>query len=205
MRLNEGANPPSSWALAPAPSGITVVPGSVPAVRLEWTNKAIANRWLQVQVLPNANTGLGQRQTFYMGNLQGEMDFAVNAGAFEVTSNDHHGRASGRSACTVDSRRDVDKNGFIVNADFIQIRAAISAAAKLTQITIPAAGSSNEAPSLPPEPQFVPLVTSGSTTSSSTTSSSTTSSSTTSNSTAPGVERYGWFLDGRCETNEPTC
>jgi hypothetical protein len=33
----------------------------------------IANRWLQVRVLANANTGLPSQQTFYVGHLQGEV------------------------------------------------------------------------------------------------------------------------------------
>ncbi len=151
---------PSTWSSAPAPTAIVVTPGSTSRVRLEWADNAIENRWLQVQLLANANTGFASNQTFYIGNLKGEIDGVLTGSNYIVQDADITQALPVGALGTVGSARDVDRNGYIVNADFTQIRAAINAAIntnmRLTQIIVPAAGSSNEAPSLPPEPPLAP-------------------------------------------------
>ncbi len=145
--FNEATNPPSSWPAAPAPSGIFVTPATAttPArVRLEWNNNAIANRWLQIQLLNTANTGLPTTQVFYFGHLQGELNGEVIGNAFFVTNADIAMVNPIGTAATVGNPRDVDKNRFILNADGIAIRNSVNAGLSLRQITIPAAGSGTE-------------------------------------------------------------
>jgi ELWxxDGT repeat protein len=144
--FNEAANPPSGWAAAPLPSTPIVTPGNetTPArVRLEWADNSIANRWLQIQVLANGNTGLSATQVFYFGHLQGEVNGQVIGGAFFVTTQDQSAVLP-LGIATVGVARDLDKNGFITTQDLTAVRTSISAGRTLRVITIPPAGSANE-------------------------------------------------------------
>ncbi len=145
--FDEAANPPSSWAAAPAPTGIFVTPGTAttPArVRLEWADNAIENRWLQIRILANANTGLLSSQVYYLGHLRGEINGQTIGGAYFVNNADLTAALPVGQAATVGNTRDVDKNGFVLNADFIIIRLGIINGLVLQNITIPVAGSANE-------------------------------------------------------------
>lgn len=143
----EAQNPPSAWAPAPDPSTPIVTPGNAttpPRVRLEWPDNAIENRWLQIRVLPTPNTGLQTAQTFYLGHLRGEVDYDATVGSYFVQNADIVAALPVGALGTVSSVRDVDRDGFIVNQDFIYIRLAINAPTGLRNITIPAAGSGAE-------------------------------------------------------------
>jgi hypothetical protein len=145
--FNEAANPPSSWEPAPQ-STIFVTAGTAttPArIRLEWPDNAIANRWLQVQLIGNANTGLPNTEVFYLGHLQGELNGQLVAGSYFVSNTDlAMVNPLGGGLTSITDIRDVDKNRFVSNADGIAIRNAIVAGLKLRNITIPAAGSAEE-------------------------------------------------------------
>ena len=167
--FDEAANPPSNWATAPAPTGIFVTPGTntTPArVRLEWADNAIENRWLQIRILANANTGLVSNQVYYLGHLQGEINGQTIGGAYFVNNADLTAALPVGQVATVGNTRDVDKNGFVLNADFIIIRLGIINGLVLRNITIPTAGSADEggfgmrpfnrmSPSHPTTPIFV--------------------------------------------------
>ncbi len=145
--FNEAANPPSGWASAPAPSNIVVTPGSggSPAtVRIEWPNNVIENRWLQTIVLNTANTGLASQQAFYLGNLRGDIDGQIIGGAYTVLNADLAAALPVGGVGTVSGGRDVDRNGFVLNSDFVIIRSSINSGLALRNITIPAAGSGFE-------------------------------------------------------------
>jgi Right handed beta helix region/Putative Ig domain/Dockerin type I domain len=144
--FNEAANPPASWVAAPTPSGIFVTPGNATTasrVRIEWADNAIANRWLQIQVRANVNTGLPQPAVFYIGHLQGEVDGRVLGGAFFVTTQDQSAVLP-LGIANVTTIRDLDKNGFVTTQDLTAVRNSISAGRTLRVITIPVAGSTNE-------------------------------------------------------------
>ncbi len=142
---------PDNWTTAATPTLIDVVPAttSTPArVRIEWTNNAIENRWLQIRVLANARTGLTTDQVFYMGHLTGEINGTLIGGAYIVSNADLTAALPVGALGTVDSVRDVDRNGLIVNRDFTLIRSSVVAGLALPNITIPASGSAREG--LPP-------------------------------------------------------
>ena len=65
-------NLPSSWAAAPAPASIAVSlgggVGGSDRVEITWASGTIANKWLEVQVLANAHTGLTGPDVFFWGN-----------------------------------------------------------------------------------------------------------------------------------------
>lgn len=138
--FDEAANPPSGWSAAPNPTAIVVTPGSgiVPArVRLEWDDNSIANRWLQVQVRANANTGLLSTEVYYVGHLQGELNGQILAGAYFVNNTDIAMLPPiGGGATTISNSRDVDKNGFVLNADGVAVRSAIVSGLSLRNITV---------------------------------------------------------------------
>ena len=145
--FDEATNPPSSWPSAPAPTGIFVTPGTAtsPArVRLEWVDNAIENRWLQIQLLANANTGLPKTEVYYLGHLQGEINGQTLGGAYFVNNADLSAALPVGQIATVGNTRDVDKNGFVLNADFIVVRSGIINGLLLRNITIPMAGSADE-------------------------------------------------------------
>ena len=144
--FDEAANPPSGWAVAPAPTAINVTAAtpSVPGrIRIEWADNAIADRWLQVSLLANANTGLTTRQVYYLGHLLGETNGVVEGGGFLVRTLDVAQIAAsiGQSA-TVGSVLDVDKDGLVRTLDAAAAAGAIGRSLRL--ITIPIGGSSVE-------------------------------------------------------------
>ena len=65
-------NSPNTWAAAPAPSAISVIPGGgvggADRVEITWATGTIKNQWLEVQVLPTANTGLAAADVHFWGN-----------------------------------------------------------------------------------------------------------------------------------------
>jgi hypothetical protein len=145
--FNEAANPPSSWALAPSPSAIAVIPASdtAPArVRVEWADNAIANRWLQVKLLDNANTGLRSPDVYYIGHLFGETTGTLTGGAYLVQTADVvRIRPQVGNSATVSNVLDINKNGLIQISDITGFRAQVGVLS-LRNITIPEAGSGSE-------------------------------------------------------------
>jgi len=146
--FNEAANPPSGWAAATAPSLVDVVAGGTTAasrVRFEWPDNAIANQWLQIRILPTANTGLREAQTFYIGHLLGETDGAISQGRFVVGIADINLiKPNVGFAATVDSVFDITKNKIVQISDILAMRSRVGVGL-LRNITIPPAGSGAEA------------------------------------------------------------
>jgi secreted trypsin-like serine protease len=72
-------NSPSTWATAPPPSAISVRTGAGVSgsdrVEITWSANAIKNTWLEVQVLPTANTGLAETDVFFWGSLPGDTTY----------------------------------------------------------------------------------------------------------------------------------
>jgi len=84
---------PSGWALAPAPSSITVRPGSgvggADRVTVIWPNNQIQKQWLEITVLSTPRTGLSTPDQFYFGNAIGEANTGnTSPTRFTVTAAD---------------------------------------------------------------------------------------------------------------------
>lgn len=145
--FDEATNPPSAWTAAPAPTLVDVTPGTASKaarVRLEWADRAIENRWLQVKVLANANTGLTTPQVYYVGHLYGEVNGTVSSGSFSVSISDATAiRPFVGSAATVASPFDLDKSGSVSIGDITGMRPRVGVSV-LRAITIPPSGSSDE-------------------------------------------------------------
>jgi len=141
-----GTVDPSTWALAPAPSAITATAGTSTApgrVVLEWTDNVIQNTWLQIVVRANTNTGLVNREVFYLGHATGDIDGAAQ---YRVTTIDVGLVRAGVSNNLVlaNEIRDVDKDRRITTIDVGFVRARVNNAIILNNITIPIAGTGAE-------------------------------------------------------------
>jgi hypothetical protein len=135
----EQDHPPAGWQSAPDPSSILVIPGSLDRVVIEWPENAIANRWLQITLQSNSNTGLAEPETFYVGHLLGETT-GPNGGVYTVAFADITPiRSAVGQSVNSDSIHDIDKNGTVSFADISAMRANVGT--QLTNITIPAASS----------------------------------------------------------------
>lgn len=133
--FNENANPPAAWASAPAPSSITVIPGSPEQVLIQWANNQIENRWLRVTALANTNTGLASPEVYYMGHLLGETNGPTD-GTFTVSFADITPiRNTVGQSVDASSITDLDKNGTVSFADISAMRGNVGA--QLTQIIVP--------------------------------------------------------------------
>lgn len=135
----EAANSPTGWPAAPAPTSISVIAGATPRVVLKWPDQSIMNRWLRVTIKANANTGLSQAESYYLGHLLGEttgtattvfsVSYALDLAPIRLAMGTNVGASS---------ILDIDKNGLIQFADVVAMRS--NAAMQLTRITIAASG-----------------------------------------------------------------
>ena len=68
---------PENWHQAPEPSAVAVRRGQggngADRITVVWPDQAIQGQWLEVTVLPGANTGLVFPHIFYFGNAVGEV------------------------------------------------------------------------------------------------------------------------------------
>ena len=145
--FDEASIPPSNWQLAPSPSAIVVTAGTntTPSrIRLEWTDNAIANQWLQVRVLANSLTGLIAPQTYYLGHLFGELTGVSSGNRYLLQMADVLAIAPKvGSLANASSRFDLNKNGLVQISDLSMVRSMVGLGI-LRNITIPAAGSGSE-------------------------------------------------------------
>lgn len=133
------ANPPGTWPEAPAPSSITVAPGSPARVLVQWPSNAISNRWLRVTLKETLHTGLEAPVTYYIGHLLGETTGPAN-GVYTVSFSDitEIRNVVGQSV-NASSIADIDKNGTVSFADISLMRPNVGN--QLSNITIPASSN----------------------------------------------------------------
>lgn len=140
-----GVVDPSVWIAAPNPTVIDVVAtaGQPSRIRLEWADGAITNRWLQVIVKANANTGLVEREVYYVGHALGEVN---GVAPYRLTSADLSGVQGSISTAIVSitDMRDVNKDRRITSADLSFLQSRVSNAVLIGNITIPAKGDGAE-------------------------------------------------------------
>ena len=79
-----------------------------------------------------------------LGHLLGELNGDLAGAVYFVNNADLIMIRPIGVAATVTNTRDVDKNGFVLNADGIVIRSSLIAGNSLRNITIPIAGSASE-------------------------------------------------------------
>ncbi|MDB5290176.1 MAG: hypothetical protein JWL69_1417 [Phycisphaerales bacterium] len=134
---------PTGWALAPAPTGIVIFraagSGGADRVAITWADGAIVGKWLQIKVLPTANTALATADVFYFGNAPGAT--GTTAADPMVTSDDSQAvlPQESSSAVAVTSAFDFNRDGLVNSSDFnIAQSSQTTAATALQIVTTPA-------------------------------------------------------------------
>jgi hypothetical protein len=118
---------PSTWPVAPPPAQVTtlrsVLPEEPARVLITWPDGAIVNKWLQVTMLANANTGLREPDVFYFGNLVGESNDQPSHAPI-ITMRDVLAvrRELGTRNATVTNRVDFDRDGDVDAMDLLAVR-----------------------------------------------------------------------------------
>jgi hypothetical protein len=127
IRTGTTANP-SGWATTVAPASVTVREsagaGGSDRVTLTFADGAIRNRWVQVTVLANADTGLSSPDVFYFGNLVGETGDPTQTGTASTGAVDLV-RLRGNlftSPVSVTSRYDFNRDGRVSALDLGSLR-----------------------------------------------------------------------------------
>ncbi|MEX2115040.1 MAG: hypothetical protein WD845_17735 [Pirellulales bacterium] len=157
-------NSPALWTPAPAPSALSMTAGGglsgADRVTITWADNAIANKYLEVGILPTAQTGLAASanmvdpdgaggaaavavgDVFFWGHLMGETAATTPAGAFARTVAADRGPilANGTQASVgITNRLDINKsNSITVAADGGPILAG--GTGSLTRISIGTVG-----------------------------------------------------------------
>jgi hypothetical protein len=152
-------NNPNAWATAPAPSGFLVRPGAGAggSTRIEftWADGAIKNKWLQVSVKADANTGLSAADVFYFGNAVGESgdsaaDTVVNSADELGARNDPH---SFMNPAGITNAHDYNRDGRVDALDQIIARNnATTSATALSLITTPVTSAATAAAAVKTQP-----------------------------------------------------
>ena len=135
FRVNE-ADSPDTWAPAPVPTTDIQPGGGVDGsdrATFVWADDAIVNRWLEVTVIANANTGLVADDVFCFGNSVGDTN-----GDGKVDGVDYNALVSefGLRGELGDLDADFDASGQVNLADFATVRGA---AGNTVQAPIPPA------------------------------------------------------------------
>ena len=115
---------PNAWSTGPAPTSVTVRPGAgvggSDRVTLAWADGTIVNRWVEVTLLANTDTGLAAPDVFAFGNLVGDADSSrgVNISDFGALRQDF-----GRTGLSIaNGRSDFNRDGSVNIADFGALR-----------------------------------------------------------------------------------
>ncbi len=120
-------NAPDTWAAAPAPSAVVVLPGQGDGgsdrVEIVWPDGAIKNTYLEVIVAADAHTGLSSPDEFFFGNRVGDTLAGTPASYFVTNAADEiAARQSTGVAYQISNALDFDRNGVVNAADQIIAR-----------------------------------------------------------------------------------
>ena len=129
-------NTPSTWAAAPAPSAVSLVPGGGIAgsdrVIITWPSGSIMNTWLEVQVLANANTGLVTPDVHFWGNKVGDSGTGTPATTFVTNTTDSlQVFATLGGSKPITDLRDYNRDGQVNTTDSLQVFANLGSIVRL--------------------------------------------------------------------------
>ena len=119
-----------SWQVAPATSGFTVRSGEglngSDRVTITWPSGAIANKWLEVIVAANDDTGLAETDRFFFGSRVGDT-FAGSPPGLMITnvSDEIAARNNVGANIPISNALDFDRNGLVNVGDQIVARTNI--------------------------------------------------------------------------------
>jgi hypothetical protein len=130
-------NTPNTWAAAPAPSAISVIPGGgvggADRVEITWTTGTITNQWLEVQVLATVNTGLADTDVHFWGNKIADSGTTPGAGTFNTTSTDAaQVFATIGAGKPITDLRDYNRDGAVTSTDAAIVFANIGTISRIS-------------------------------------------------------------------------
>jgi hypothetical protein len=149
-------NTPGTWAAGPAPT-VTVRHGAGVAgsdrVELTWADGKVVNKWVQVTIKADADTGLAQPDVFYFGNLAGDTgDAGATVTAVDLTRT----RAQLARTAAIDSPYDHRRDGRVNALDLAATRGNLFQSLRL--ITAPAAAAAATASAATGGPSAAPVL-----------------------------------------------
>jgi hypothetical protein len=117
---------PSTWALGPAPTAVTLRRGAgvggSDRITLTFADGAIKDRWLQVTVKPGGNTGLAQGDVFYFGNLVAETGNSTTGARVDGLDLLAVKRNLSNTTAPITSRYDFNRDGKVNALDVVLAR-----------------------------------------------------------------------------------
>ncbi|WP_186775686.1 dockerin type I domain-containing protein [Rubripirellula tenax] len=136
-----------AWTSMPS-SAIDVAPlaGTTKRVTIDWPHQAIMNKWLEVTIKANANTGLTQNDVFYFGNQVGDINGSTSASkhvtvnAFD-TLGVRFNQSPTSNSVGIDNIYDIDRNGSVNAFDTLGVRFNQMPSGGLMMITLPPAAA----------------------------------------------------------------
>ena len=135
-------NSPSTWATVTATPTISVRTGAGTGgsdrVTITWASASIRNQWLEVQVLPTANTGLTAADVFFWGNKVGDTGQGTPATTFLTSGADKTsvlGLLGGSVGVT--SIRDFNRDNSVTAADATVVTGSLGS---ITRLNVGAGG-----------------------------------------------------------------
>jgi hypothetical protein len=135
-------NSPATWVAAPKPSAISVVAGGgvggSDRVEITWPSGSIVNKWLEVQTLATANTGLTTPNIVFWGNKVGDSGTGTPAGLFQTTTTDAaQVFASIGAGKPITDLRDYNRDGQVTSTDAAIVFANVGS---IVRLNVPAVG-----------------------------------------------------------------
>jgi hypothetical protein len=129
-------NTPAAWSLAPAPSAVAVRlgagTGGSDRVSISWASNAIANQWLEVQVLATADTGLAVPDVHFWGNKVADSLQPAAAVVFETTLIDAaQVFANLTASASIVNPHDYNRSGTVSIADAAVVFANLGSIARI--------------------------------------------------------------------------
>jgi hypothetical protein len=128
MSPNDPSTCPA-WLAAPAPASVTLRRGAgaggTDRVTVVWPDNAIRNTWLQVAILPSADTGMGAADVSYFGNLVGEsgdVGSPLRVSSLDLASV----RRAINTTAGIDKASDVNRDGRVNALDLSAVRSTIN-------------------------------------------------------------------------------
>ncbi len=148
----------SSWTTAPSPTEFSVLTAAgldgADRVVIRWQDGAISNQWLEVTMLPGAETGLPAADVFYFGNAPGDTGDSsshalVNATDVVKTRDNKKGPFN---PAAIDDPYDFNRDGLVNATDVIFSRDHITSPFTALQLITPAPTPAAAAPRTPRAP-----------------------------------------------------
>jgi hypothetical protein len=139
-------NSPNGWALAPAPTAVSVRSGAgaggADRIEITWASGAIENTWLEVTVLPTTHTLLADPDVFYWGSKVGDIGDPTPTSFTTTSSGDATPIVAGGlgAAGGITNVRDIDRSNTITSSGDRSI--ALANLGGIVRINIAAGGPS---------------------------------------------------------------